>query len=132
MTAFVNIKIKTVLSPCLSRRFFCKSRNSAIPMSPSPPLTTLFVPPNSCLTDVYWYSFTSGQTPQVLGTGIGVGSPGQHYLGLPGSSGCLPTGWAPCDYYSPGICPGGYTIACSSSHSVGGTVTETVATCCPR
>jgi len=48
------------------------------------PLTTLFVPPNSCLTDVYWYSFTSGQSPQVLGTGIGADASGTHYLGLPG------------------------------------------------
>jgi hypothetical protein len=96
--------------------------------SSPPPLTTLFVPPNSCFTDVYWYSFTSGQSPQPGGTEF---MNGVHYLGLPGYSNCLPTNWAPSSYYSPGICPGGYTIACSSINSIE-TLTETVATCCPR
>ncbi|KAA8565602.1 hypothetical protein EYC84_009454 [Monilinia fructicola] len=34
------------------------------------------------------------------------------------------------DYYSPGICPTGYSAACSSFCTASG-VTETVATCCP-
>jgi len=94
-------------------------------LSSPPSLTTLFVPPNSCFTDAYWYLFTSGQTPEVAGPGAA------SYLGLPWSTNCLPTNWAASSYFSPGICPGGYTIACSSFNIVE-TVTETVATCCPR
>jgi len=91
------------------------------------PLTTLFVPPNSCFTDVYLYSFTSGETPQLAEES----SNGINYLGLPGTSNCLPTGWSPSTYFSPGFCPGGYTIACSFVNSIE-TVTETAAICCPR
>lgn len=108
-------------------------RGRRIAMSRSSPLSlpTLFVPPNSCFTHVYWYSFISGQPPQPAGTTVVPNVPNSLYLGLPGSSNCLPTSWAPSSYYSPGICPGGYTIACSTVSSVE-TVTETIATCCPR
>src|SRR5277367_986586 len=97
-------------------------------LSSPPPLTTLFVPPNSCFTDVYWYSYTSGESPQPDGPTFLAGD--VFYFGLPGNPNCLPTSWEPSSYYSPGICPGGYTIACSSFSSVE-TVTETIATCCP-
>ena len=102
-------------------------------MSPSA-LTTAFQPPSSCLTDVLLYSWTSGKIAEPIASVDWV-APGQYagflYFGLPGFSECLPTGWATSSYYSPGICPGGYTVACSSLNSIG-TITETVATCCPR
>jgi hypothetical protein len=45
---------------------------------------------------------------------------------------CYPSDYTPylSHYYSPGICPSGYTAACTSQHSLG-RVTETVQTCCP-
>jgi hypothetical protein len=41
---------------------------------------------------------------------------------------CLPTGWWTVDYYSPGICPTGYTIA--TSFLVSTAALETGAKCC--
>ncbi|KAI1209944.1 uncharacterized protein F4807DRAFT_79302 [Annulohypoxylon truncatum] len=47
----------------------------------------------------------------------------------PSSSSCFPTSFVPWDdnYYSPGICPSGYTYACTAGVGNGGTA----ATCCP-
>ncbi|KAI2472291.1 hypothetical protein F4781DRAFT_384045 [Annulohypoxylon bovei var. microspora] len=44
-------------------------------------------------------------------------------------SSCMPTSFVPWDgnYYSPGICPSGYTYACTAGVGNGGTA----ATCCP-
>lgn len=44
---------------------------------------------------------------------------------------CLPTNFNPQEglYYSPGICPLGYTYACAAEVERGG---ATEATCCPR
>ncbi|MCJ1356986.1 MAG: hypothetical protein MMC33_006982 [Icmadophila ericetorum] len=46
---------------------------------------------------------------------------------------CYPQGWTNTStaFYSPGICPSGYTTACITANTAG-TVTETIATCCPR
>jgi hypothetical protein len=80
----------------------------------TPALTTAFIPSPSCLSDLYFYQPTNFYIS----------------LGPPSTSDCLPSGWALSGYFSPGICPSGYTIACSSSNSLD-LLTETVATCCP-
>jgi hypothetical protein len=76
------------------------------------PLTTTFKPSPSCLSDYYWTgSFLS--------------------LGPPVTSDCLPPGWQVISqHFSPGLCPSGYVIACSTT-TILGTFTETQATCCP-
>jgi hypothetical protein len=82
-------------------------------MAASIPLTTTFIPAPSCLSDYYWIStsFIS--------------------LGPPSSTGCFPSGWqSESQYFSPGLCPSGYVIACSTTTALG-TFTETQATCCP-
>lgn len=45
---------------------------------------------------------------------------------------CFPSNYnpAPDAYYSPGVCPVGFTVACSSINAIG-TVSETIQTCCP-
>ncbi|KAN0076383.1 hypothetical protein V8E54_006525 [Elaphomyces granulatus] len=86
-----------------------------------PALTTTFVPPSSCLTDTYLYDITPNQP-----------YPYFYNLGPPDTSNCFPSGWEPTTtaYFSPGVCPLGYNIACSNYNSIG-TLTETTATCCP-
>ncbi|KAK2768193.1 hypothetical protein FQN54_000045 [Arachnomyces sp. PD_36] len=75
-------------------------------------LTTEFKPAPSCLSDVY--TTTSG----ILGW-LGLGPPDPEE--------CFPSGWEPTSqYFSPGICPSGYAVACSDSNGP-----ETRATCCP-
>ncbi|MCJ1261442.1 hypothetical protein MMC22_001306 [Lobaria immixta] len=48
------------------------------------------------------------------------------------TSDCYPQGWTNTStaFYSPGICPSGYTTACITAKTAN-TVTETLATCCP-
>lgn len=48
------------------------------------------------------------------------------------STECYPSGYSPerTAFYSPGICPSGYTTACSALET-SETVTETLYTCCP-
>jgi hypothetical protein len=80
---------------------------------PSIPLTTTFTPSPSCLSD--YYTFSNGE----------------FSLGPPQTSDCLPSGWQPTSqYFSPGLCPSGYLIACSTVVSIDA-LTETQATCCP-
>jgi hypothetical protein len=81
-------------------------------------LTTTFVPSSSCLTDIYMYN---------------PGGSRFFSLGPPDVSDCFPSGWEPATtaYFSPGVCPQGYGIACSSYNSID-TLTETIATCCPK
>jgi hypothetical protein len=83
------------------------------------PLTTTFTPPPACqssLSSVYSLS----------GSSFFIAGPADP------SGGCFPRGYAGslAQYYSPGVCPAGYTVACASLLSVGA-ATETVATCCP-
>ncbi|GFF22136.1 hypothetical protein IFM51744_00527 [Aspergillus udagawae] len=89
---------------------------SAVQSAPLP-LTTTFTPPSACLRDLWAAS-----------------SPPSHNwwmnLGPLNTTKCLPSGWAATNYFSPGICPSGYVIA-TTSKIVSGTMTETVATCCP-
>ncbi|KAF8860665.1 hypothetical protein BDZ45DRAFT_304603 [Acephala macrosclerotiorum] len=86
------------------------SPSSTGTITSAPALTTTFTPAASCTNDFYtntesnWYS-----------------------IGGPLASQCFPSGWASTSqYFSPGICPDGYTQACSSLNGA-----ETRATCCP-
>ncbi|KAJ5619838.1 hypothetical protein N7510_003822 [Penicillium lagena] len=86
------------------------------------PLTTTFVPPSTCISDTYLAS--SGCTTGICdGLWMNLG-PGPQSTGA-----CLPSSWSPYSYYSPGVCPSGYSIAYSSVGS--GDDPETFATCCP-
>ena len=85
--------------------------------TPTIPLTTTFTPAATCLSKYY------------IIRNFG------WILGSPNDASCFPTGYASTIYFSPGICPSGYT---SSTEAIdfltisGTTITETVATCCPR
>lgn len=91
-------------------------------------LTTTFTPPASC--------FDTSTILDVWTTVCAAGLASCQYQVLgqapDGSKTCMPPGYTPGgnNYYSPGICPSGYATACSSLNSVG-SLTETVATCCP-
>ncbi|ESZ95604.1 hypothetical protein SBOR_4000 [Sclerotinia borealis F-4128] len=92
---------------------------TSAPSSLVGPLTTTYTPPGSDCSQIFW-----AQNPlhQWLAQG-GIGS---------GSSTCMPSGYRrqTAYYYSPGICPTGYSAACSS-FSTGSSLSKTVATCCP-
>ncbi|KAK0735090.1 hypothetical protein B0T26DRAFT_690802 [Lasiosphaeria miniovina] len=95
-----------------------------------PALTTTFAPPESCLVSYSQYTYSgstltcyaddNSQIPCVfMHLGPATGSP---------VSACLPPSYTPTAsfYYSPGICPSGYQLACSSTSGA-----ETRGTCCP-
>ncbi|KUJ10711.1 uncharacterized protein LY89DRAFT_249366 [Mollisia scopiformis] len=72
------------------------------------PLTTTFTPSPACTNDFYT-------------------APTYYSIGGPLASTCFPSGWASTSqYFSPGVCPEGYTQACASISA-----SETFATCCP-
>jgi len=82
------------------------------------PLTSTFTPPATCLSTLYYYDSPTGFWVE---------------LGPSNAPDCLPPNYQSSlgIYYSPGVCPSGYTEACSSSVLVD-SLTETRATCCPR
>ncbi|KAI0173328.1 hypothetical protein GGR52DRAFT_381519 [Hypoxylon sp. FL1284] len=85
------------------------------------PLTTTFTPSGAQCTSTF-LGFVQDNAWVQYGVGGGA------------SSACLPTSFQPLAsyYYSPGICPSGYTTACQAQISPSsGTASETVATCCP-
>ncbi|PMD57916.1 uncharacterized protein K444DRAFT_533093, partial [Hyaloscypha bicolor E] len=84
-------------------------------------LTTTFTPPSSCLASFQ----TTGWSQSLTNLGF-------LFAGPVTTSGCMPDNFqfSSTNFYSPGICPVGYTTACHSSIPVG-TLTETVVTCCP-
>lgn len=92
-------------------------------MSNVGPLTTTFTAPASCTTATGLYQIWNDASSTY------------HYEQGPLAtmSGCFPDGYdaSPSQYYSPGLCPKGYTAACSSTDVVSATVTETAFTCCP-
>ncbi|CAK7562543.1 MAG: hypothetical protein SEPTF4163_000391 [Sporothrix epigloea] len=95
-------------------------------MSSVPALTTTFVPSPSCTVDIYMESFSTGL---ICAVGTQIVPCNYYHLGVDSStSDCLPSGWASSTgaYFSPGICPSGYTQACQNV-----TGSETRATCCP-
>jgi hypothetical protein len=91
------------------------------------PLTTTFTPSSSCLaSDNIWEIFISTSTAYFL-------------QGPPSTSDCLPSGYEVPSYgdsglgftfYFPGICPSGYTAACTSTNGLG-PYTVTMQMCCP-
>ncbi|KAI1410041.1 hypothetical protein F5Y13DRAFT_168865 [Hypoxylon sp. FL1857] len=85
------------------------------------PLTTSFTPPADCTASsaLYW---------------VNTASTFYWLHGQPGQSSCFPDNYSPYQnqYYSPGICPAGYTRACESASSGGDNVATTRATCCPE
>jgi hypothetical protein len=89
-------------------------------------LTTTFTPAPSCLSQFY-------QLDNADGMKCGDKICQYFQLGPLEPSSCFPSGWESSStaYFSPGICPSGYTQACSSVINIG-TVSETRATCCPK
>ncbi|RYP29462.1 hypothetical protein DL767_006731 [Monosporascus sp. MG133] len=84
-------------------------------------LTTTFTPPAACATSTGLYLVGCGEDCSY------------HAKGPLETTTCYPSAYDPhisSGYYSPGICPSGYTEACSRAESVG-TVTEWAYTCCP-
>ncbi len=82
------------------------------------PLTKAFTPPASCLTGLF--EITSvGQFDYFQSGALTTGS-------------CFPPGYkeARSNFFSPGVCPQGFTSACSSLNIIG-SLTETAVTCCP-
>ncbi|KAI6084812.1 hypothetical protein F4821DRAFT_242008 [Hypoxylon rubiginosum] len=85
------------------------------------PLTTIFTPSGTDCTSTFLGFVDDNGWIQY---GVGGGA----------SSACLPTSFKPFAsyFYSPGICPSGYTSACQAQISPStGTASETEATCCP-
>lgn len=82
------------------------------------PLTTTFQPPKSCITN-------SPTVPATVSGSKGF----RYHQGPMENTECMPLGWSPTSYFSPGICPESYTIATKNEVSVG-SVTETRAICC--
>ncbi|GAB1313092.1 hypothetical protein MFIFM68171_03302 [Madurella fahalii] len=83
------------------------------------PLTTTFHAPPSCTPQLYQV-FSGSESSYIQGPLFN------------SDSNCFPSSYdpAPTNYYSPGFCPHGYTVACSSLAS-GSTDTETAVACCP-
>ena len=77
-------------------------------------LRATFTPPSSCTSDIYKFGPDNGY---------------YFLLGPSATSDCFPSSFAlnRNAYYSPGVCPVGYTEACKTIIK-----TETIATCCPR
>jgi hypothetical protein len=79
-------------------------------------LTTTFTPSSSCLNEL-WRAISDSSTWMRLGP---------H-----DTADCLPSGWSPNTYYSPGVCPSGWLMAYSETVIVSSS-TQTVGTCCPQ
>ncbi|KAK3320990.1 hypothetical protein B0T19DRAFT_254911 [Cercophora scortea] len=86
-------------------------------------LTTTFQAPSSCATAAaqIYQIWTSSQYNYVQGPLF------------PSQSDCFPSGYdaSPSSYYSPGVCPRGYTSACTRTAATQDTDTETAVVCCP-
>ena len=90
------------------------------------PLTTKFNPGGSCLNDLYL------EVTSLAGEASLPGGYSWIHLGpTTSTSACVPSGWAPNAYFSPGICPESYTLGCDASTHTSGKSTEYRATCCP-
>ncbi|CRG88877.1 hypothetical protein PISL3812_05912 [Talaromyces islandicus] len=90
-------------------------------------LTTKFNPAPSCLMDLYLEVTSLPSEPSIPG-----GYSWIHLGPTTSKAACVPSGWAPEAYYSPGICPASYTLGCdASTHTIGKSTTEYRATCCP-
>lgn len=91
-------------------------------MSNAGPLTTTFTAPSSCTTATGLYQIWPGTDRYFYEQGP-----------LGSRTECFPSGYdpSPSQYYSPGLCPSGYTPACSSTEISSNTAIETAYTCCP-
>lgn len=91
-------------------------------MSNAGPLTTTFTAPSSCATATGLYQIWPESDRYYYEQGP-LGSRAE----------CFPSGYnaSPSQHYSPGLCPSGYTPACSSTDVISGKTTETAYTCCP-
>lgn len=96
-------------------------------MSNIGPLTSTFTPPASCSESTGWYKIW---TPSV----DSLGTTSQYYNDFRGPysvNDCLPSGYSPGqNYYSPGVCPSGYTSACTRDGDFA-KPSETRIVCCP-
>jgi hypothetical protein len=111
----------------VSTNFLVPALRPEYPMASVRALTTTFTPSASCLKDYYRLNHTGTYTEnsKILT---------YQYLSLgPAStSACLPAGFdSTSQYFSPGICPSGYSIACSFLATFSSNIVETQATCCP-
>jgi hypothetical protein len=92
-------------------------------MSNAGPLTTTFTAPSSCTTAIGLYQIWPPGTDRY------------HYEQGPlySRKDCFPSGYdaSPWQYYSPGLCPSGYTPACSSTEIISRGAAEIAHTCCP-
>ncbi|TGO43902.1 hypothetical protein BCON_0744g00020 [Botryotinia convoluta] len=83
------------------------------------PLTTAYTPTGSDCNQIFW-------AQNLKNSWLAHGAIGS------GSTTCMPSGFnrETAYYYSPGVCPTGYSAACSS-YSTDSSATKTIATCCP-
>ncbi|KAF7941777.1 uncharacterized protein EAE97_006614 [Botrytis byssoidea] len=83
------------------------------------PLTTTYTPTGSDCNQIFW-------SQNLKNSWLAHGAIGS------GSTTCMPSGFnrETAYYYSPGVCPTGYSAACSS-YSTDSSATKTIATCCP-
>ncbi|TGO61890.1 hypothetical protein BOTNAR_0122g00120 [Botryotinia narcissicola] len=83
------------------------------------PLTTTYTPTGSDCDQIFW-------AQNLKNSWLAHGAIGS------GSTTCMPSGFnrETAYYYSPGVCPTGYSAACSS-YSTDSSATKTIATCCP-
>ncbi|KAJ5480244.1 hypothetical protein N7530_005753 [Penicillium desertorum] len=94
-------------------------------------LTTTFSPPPACTTDTWYIEYVKGV--YYYTTSISNSLEGWFLSQGPTDwSSCFPSGYEATTafYYSPGVCPSGYSIADSTVISIG-ISSETRATCCP-
>ncbi|KAK8129112.1 hypothetical protein PG984_010220 [Apiospora sp. TS-2023a] len=91
------------------------------------PLTTTLTPATGCLQTVWGQIYTEHNDGQNSTTHK------YHSLGRSATSECYPSGFEIRSdaFYSPGLCPSGWTSACGTPEVIG-TITETRATCCPK
>ena len=96
---------------------------------PVPALTTTFAPSPSCLIDYFKLPYQGSALTCLDAQNSSSQCFFTHLGPATSTSDCLPSGYVPTSsfYYSPGICPSGYELAC---HSTAGP--ETRGTCCPR
>ncbi|KAJ5212746.1 uncharacterized protein N7498_004392 [Penicillium cinerascens] len=100
------------------------------------PLTTTFIPPSSCLL-INPVQTSANEINASYGDDISasfddVSATSMVYTIGPTTSAsqCFPSGWKSSSYFSPGLCPSGYTVGFSTRVNIN-TITETRASCCP-
>jgi hypothetical protein len=90
-------------------------------------LTTVFTPPASCATPCYFLDNNSRSDVALIGPACSY-SGNDHRGCEPGS---YNTSAIVLPYYSPGICPKGFTTACSPIPGIGFSLNVTAQVCCP-